>query len=168
MDKLNGSLEFVNFALHHLLGANCEVLEREFNPSALHDLFTLLNGLFLTIFSNFPKFVGQDIGSLMELFLGLIVLTHIWLLIGESIEFVNELIQNLLFAIPSLKIGQELNLDVVEILLNVLPLKSLFLQGTSHLCLVGRTCGLPKLHQDVLEIGINVSGFRSNFILGEL
>lgn len=74
----------------------------------------------------------------------------------------------MLFAVSSFKICKELHLNVVEILLDVLSLKSLFLQGSSHLGLVGRTCGLPELHQNAFEVGVDVTDFAENFLLSEL
>ena len=73
----------------------------------------------------------------MELLLGLVVLSHVWELVGELVEVTDELGEHLLRTIKSVPEGQELLLGAVEVVLDLLPLDSLLLEGLDHLLAIG-------------------------------
>jgi hypothetical protein len=164
MYELNGTLELIDLTLHHLLSACCEVLKRKLNPSTFHNLFSFFDGSLLSLFGDFPKFIGQNIHSLMQLILRLVVLPHVWVLVRKVVEFLNESIQHLLLAIQTLQVFQELALHVVEELLDILSLYSLLAEGFHHLLLVCHACLSPKLHQDSLEIIVDVASIMDKVL----
>ena len=92
----------------------------------------------------------------MQLLFSLIVFTHVRELIREFVEGLDELIEDLLLGIPPLQVGEELHLDVVEILLDVFSLDSLLLEGPHHLGLVACAGPPPQCHKDSLEVLVDV------------
>jgi len=104
----------------------------------------------------------------MELIFGLVIFSHVWLLVGEFVEFFDEGVQDLLFAILSLEVSQVLSLHIVEELLDVFALHSLLAQGLHHLFSVADTGLFPKGHQDTFEVVINVVSAVNKVISSEL
>ena len=133
-----------------------EIFQRVFNPSALHDLLALFDSLFLSFLSDFPKLIAKDIASLMQFLLGLIIFSHIWILIRKLVEVPDELFENLLLAVQATKECQKLGLGLMQVRFDAFSLNSLFLEGGDHLRFVGGAQLLPESHEDTSKIFVDV------------
>ena len=82
----------------------------EFYKTALHDLLTEFNGLLLALLDNLPQLIRQSVRSLVQLFLGLVILSQVWVLVGKLIEVLHKLVQDVLLAVTRVQELQELHL----------------------------------------------------------
>lgn len=103
VDDLNLRLELVNLSLHELLGNLGDELKIELNKAAFHDFFTVLDGLLLALLDNFPKLIAESIGTLMKLFLSLLVFSHVRVFVRENVKVLDKFIENCLFSIACLE-----------------------------------------------------------------
>ena len=55
--------------------------------------------MFLSLLYDFPEFIGEHVGALVEFLLGLVVFPEIWILVGEIVEVMYELVEDCLFAV---------------------------------------------------------------------
>ena len=55
--------------------------------------------MFLSIFGDLPQLIAKDVGSLMELLFGLIVFSHVRVVVGELVEVDHELAQHFLLVV---------------------------------------------------------------------
>jgi hypothetical protein len=74
---LNRDFEFIKLCLHELLSAVSEEVERELSASTLHHLLALFDVCLFAVFYELPKLVREDIASLVEFFLSLIIFTKV-------------------------------------------------------------------------------------------
>jgi cyanate permease len=81
------------------LRASGQEVKVVFNSTGFHNLLTFLSVLFLALFNNFPKLVRKHVTSLMQLFLGSIVLSQVGEVIRELVEMFYEFIEELLLVI---------------------------------------------------------------------
>ena len=136
MDDLNLSLEFVNLSLHELLSDLSEELKVEFYEATFHDLLAELDGLLLAVFDDFPELVRKRICALVQLLLGLIVLSQVWILVRELVKALNVLIKNVLLAITGVQELQELHLEARVSDAGLFSLQANVSENALHLALV--------------------------------
>lgn len=58
----------------------------EFNGLALHDLLALFDVVLLAVLNDLPELVRDDVGTLVELVLGLVIFPKVRVLIREIVE----------------------------------------------------------------------------------
>jgi hypothetical protein len=58
----------------------------EFNGLALHDLLALFDVVLLAVLNNLPELVRDDVSTLVELVLGLVIFPKVRVLIREIVE----------------------------------------------------------------------------------
>lgn len=70
-------------------------------PSWVHDLLSLIQVLILRLLDDIKAFIWEDLKSICELVLSLLVLSQFRELISEPIEAIDELIQFVLLVVAS-------------------------------------------------------------------
>lgn len=99
----------------------------------------------------------------MKFLLGLVILSHVDMLVRECIEILDKDVKDLLLGITAVEVFQELLLHIVEVLLDALALYSLPSKNLHHLALVGFTGLFPKGHENLLKLIFNVISLRNEF-----
>lgn len=86
VQDLNVDFKFINLSLHQLLGTLSQEGQIELDGSTFHDLLSELDGAVLPVLDNLPELIGQSISSLVKLLLSLLILSEVWVVVGELVE----------------------------------------------------------------------------------
>ena len=92
----------------------------------------------------------------MQFLLGLIILSQVWILVRKLIEVLDELVENVLFAIAGVQELQELHLEARITNAGLLSLQANIPENTLHLTLIVLGKVSPQLNNHWFEVIIDV------------
>lgn len=132
------------------------------NGLAFHDLLALFDVVLLAVLNDLPELVRDDIGTLMELVLGLIIFPKVRVFIREIVEILNELLQDFLFIVETVQVFKEAFLNIGVFNLHLFSVKAHISEDSGHLILVVLAHVLPDTEDNRLEDSLNVVTTRGN------
>jgi len=98
----------------------------------------------------------------MKFLLSLVVFSQVGVLVRELVEVLDEVVQNLLLSVETVQEVEESLLCIGILLELLLAVKSDVSENCLHLVPVVQTQVFPHLHDNWLEITVNVISFREN------
>lgn len=112
--------------------------------------------MLLAVLYDFPKFVRDNVSTLVQLILGFVILPKVRVFVREIVEIQNEFLKDFLFVIETVQKFKEAFLNIGVFDLYLLSVETHIPEDSSHLVLVVLAHVLPDAENDRLEDSLNV------------